>query len=114
MGEAARDEGWHERAASPSNILQRLLLRPVPRAGDLEPDMDEAFAVAGDEDLEDAVSRLETENLVIKAALKSEQAEVADLRARLDALGDAETPQDLRVDRDRWATLVERLLFAGR
>jgi hypothetical protein len=65
--------------------------------------------------LEDEVARLEAELRVIGAALQAEQAESAALRAELDQVSAYATPVgDIRHDRDRWATLVERLLFAER
>ncbi|ACL55317.1 hypothetical protein [Methylobacterium nodulans] len=113
MGEAARDEAWQDRAPDSSSLLRRLLLRPVPRLP--APPLDAGVEdIIDEEDLEEALSRLEAENLVIKAALKSERAEAAELRAQLESLSETETADDLRADRDRWATLVERLLFAGR
>ncbi|MGY2052333.1 hypothetical protein [Methylobacterium sp. JK268] len=111
MGAAARDHDADERSPG-SALLQRLLLRPPARP------LDAHFAVAAvaddEDDLEEIVSFLEAENLVIKAALKSERAETAELRARLEAADESETLQDIRADRDRWANLVERLLFAPR
>ncbi|ACA16796.1 hypothetical protein M446_2337 [Methylobacterium sp. 4-46] len=110
MGEAARDHAW-QGGSTDSSRLQRLLLRPLPRAA-------AAPAVAPDEAdedvLEEELSRLAAENVIIKAALRSEQAEVAELRARLGEAAASESLEDVRADRDRWAGLVERLLFAGR
>lgn len=65
--------------------------------------------------LEDEIVRLETELRVVRAALEAEQAESAALRAELDQVSAYATPVgDIRHDRDRWASLVERLLFVER
>lgn len=66
-------------------------------------------------DLEDEVVRLKTELRVVRAALEAEQAESASLRSELDQASVYATPVgDIRHDRDRWASLVERLLFVER
>jgi hypothetical protein len=64
------------------------------------------------------VDRLKAEILVMKAVLRSQQDEIAQLRACLMAITDPEidpaplTPEAQAV-RDRWATLVDRLLQAS-
>jgi hypothetical protein len=111
MGEAARDYGRQDPGLD-SALLRRLLVRPVPRTA--EPLADLPVEDEADESLDEALSRLEAENLIIKAALKSERAEAAELRARLAERETAEEHDAVRADRDRWANLVERLLFSGR
>lgn len=67
-----------------------------------------------DED-EGEFARLETEIMVLKAALRAERQEVEALRAEVQQLASQGTPvTDIRCDRDRWANLVERLLFVER
>ncbi|MGF3027174.1 hypothetical protein ACQVP2_30710 [Methylobacterium aquaticum] len=71
------------------------------------------------EEIDDLVAKLEAENKLMKAVLRSEREAAAELRAQVAALttqqAQEETMQhDLRTDRDRWASLVERLLFAPR
>jgi septal ring factor EnvC (AmiA/AmiB activator) len=87
--------------------------RPAFRfAEDLQAREDEGRAIAG---LEEEIARLETELRVVRAALQAEQAESAALRAELDQVSRYATPVgDIRHDRDRWASLVERLLFVER
>lgn len=66
-------------------------------------------------DQSDDVARLEAELRVLKAALRAEQDAAAALRAELeDVVTYAAPVGDIRDDRDRWANLVERLLFAER
>ena len=66
-------------------------------------------------ELEDEIDGLEAELRVVRAALQAEQAESAALRAELEKVSAFATPVgDIRHDRDRWATLVERLLFVER
>lgn len=110
MGEAARDYGQQDPGLDSSGLLQRLLVRPSHRPVEPPADVSEDEG----ESLDEAFSRLEAENLIIKAALKSERAEAADLRARLAERAGTEDGDALRADRDRWASLVERLLFSGR
>ncbi len=55
----------------------------------------------------------------MKAVIRSEREAAAELRAQVAALTtqqaqDDTIQDDLRADRDRWASLVERLLFASR
>ena len=72
-------------------------------------------ALLGTARLEDEIVRLEAELRVVQAALRAEQQEAAALRAELDQVRTYATPVvDIRSDRDRWATLVERLLFVER
>lgn len=64
---------------------------------------------------DEEIARLESEIAVLRAALKAEQDEVAALRAEIEEIGAYSAPVgDIRNDRDRWATLVERLLFTER
>lgn len=86
--------------------------RPALRLADALQDDRQDRAIAG---LEDQLARLETELRVVRAALHAEQAESAALRAELDEVSAYATPVgDIRHDRDRWASLVERLLFVER
>jgi hypothetical protein len=120
MGEAAFDiagQDREERGGPDFDLVRRLLLPPGwlgPRPYRLPPP-EEAEA----EDLDDLVAQLEAENKVMKAVLRSEREAAAELRAQVAALSsqqtqDGTTQEDLRADRDRWAGLVERLLFASR
>ncbi|TNC10876.1 hypothetical protein FF100_22255 [Methylobacterium terricola] len=106
-----------ERSGPDFDLVRRLLLPPGwlgPRPYRLPlPDEMEA------EEADDLVAQLEAENKVMKAVLRSEREAAAELRAQVAALTtqqaqDEDTQEDLRADRDRWATLVERLLFAAR
>ncbi|SFV01642.1 hypothetical protein SAMN02799631_03845 [Methylobacterium sp. 174MFSha1.1] len=99
------------------DLVRRLLLPPGwlgPRPYRLPlPDEEEI------EEIDDLVAQLEAENKVMKAVLRSEREAAAELRAQVAALSiqqaqDEDTQEDLRADRDRWASLVERLLFAPR
>ncbi|MFH6783007.1 MULTISPECIES: hypothetical protein [Methylobacterium] len=106
-----------ERSGPDFDLVRRLLLPPGwlgPRPYRLPPP-DEMEA----EEIDDLVAQLEAENKVMKAVLRSEREMAAELRAQVAALStrqaDGEDAQDdLRADRDRWAGLVERLLFATR
>ncbi|AWN53400.1 hypothetical protein [Methylobacterium sp. 17Sr1-1] len=125
MGEAAFDISGQERGGpdlkgrtGPDfDLVRRLLLPPGwlgPRPYRLPlPDEDEF------EEIDDLVAQLEAENKVMKAVLRSEREAAAELRAQVAALSiqqaeGEDTQEDLRADRDRWASLVERLLFAPR
>ncbi|GJD99161.1 hypothetical protein [Methylobacterium isbiliense] len=108
MADAARDYEQDARLDG-SPLLHRLLTRPMLRV--VPPAL--ADEEAEEESADEALERLEAENQIMKAVLRSERAEAASLRARiaeLSANGDVET---LRTDRDRWASLVQRLLFAA-
>lgn len=133
MGEAAFDISGGERSDSFSqqrsgrdldpqsgpdfDLVRRLLLPPGwlgPRPYRLPPPDEVA-----DEEVDDFVAQLEAENKVMKAVLRSEREAAAELRAQVAALTTRqaegeETQDDLRADRDRWASLVERLLFTSR
>ncbi|GJD50651.1 hypothetical protein OPKNFCMD_3394 [Methylobacterium crusticola] len=106
MAEAALDIA-RERGGG-TDLVRRLLVRPdwVSSHSDARPDNE-------DRD-DDVVAHLEAENRIVKAVLRSERQQTAALRARLAALTGGPLPDDVRADRDRWASLVERLLFAGR
>ncbi|KMO09762.1 hypothetical protein [Methylobacterium indicum] len=117
MGEAALNIAGQERGGPDFDLVRRLLLPPGwlgPRPYRL-PEPDEA----PEEDLDDLVAQLEAENKVMKAVIRSEREAAAELRAQVAALTtqqaqDDTIQDDLRADRDRWASLVERLLFASR
>ncbi|MGX7708670.1 hypothetical protein [Methylobacterium sp. Gmos1] len=125
MGEAALDipgqetsgPDLKERTGPDFDLVRRLLLPPGwlgPRPYRLPPPDDD-----GIEEVDDLVAQLEAENKVMKAVLRSEREAAAELRAQVAALTvqqahDEDTQEDLRADRDRWASLVERLLFAPR
>ncbi|MET7243426.1 hypothetical protein ABZT49_08650 [Methylobacterium sp. EM32] len=125
MGEAAFDISGQERSGpdlkgrtGPDfDLVRRLLLPPGwlgPRPYRLPLPDEEEF-----EEVDDLVAQLEAENKVMKAVLRSEREAAAELRAQVAALSiqqaqDEDTQEDLRADRDRWASLVERLLFAPR
>ncbi|AWB25441.1 hypothetical protein DA075_31615 [Methylobacterium currus] len=133
MGEAAIDISGQERSgpdlkerSGPNldgrtgpdfDLVRRLLLPPGwlgPRPYRLPPPDEEEM-----EEIDDLVAHLEAENKVMKAVLRSEREAAAELRAQVAALTiqqaqGEDTQEDLRADRDRWASLVERLLFAPR
>jgi hypothetical protein len=125
MGEAARSIADHERSGADHgersgpdfDLVRRLLLPPGwlgPRPYRLPPP-DEMEA----EEVDDLLAQLEAENKVMKAVLRSEREAAAELRAQVAALSTRQAEgegvqDDLRADRDRWAGLVERLLFAAR
>lgn len=121
MAEAAR----RTRYGHGSDVVRRLIARPIhmhatpaartplasapqPIAEEPETSFDEpAEAVSSD------IKRLRTEMMLLKAVLHAERSENASLRACLgldeedDTLG-----AEARAVRDRWATLVDRLLHA--
>ena len=117
MGEAAFDIAYRESDGPGANLVRRLLLPPGwlgPRPMRL-PLPEEPPA----EEIDDLVAQLEAENKIMKAVLRSEREVAAELRAQVAALTnqqaqDEDRTEELRTDRDRWASLVERLLFAPR
>ena len=112
-----RDPGSNERSGPDFDLVRRLLLPPgwIGARPHRLPPPDEMEI----EEIDDLVATLEAENKVMKAVLRSEREAVAELRAQVAALTtqqahDEDRQEDLRADRDRWASLVERLLFAPR
>lgn len=120
MAEAARRTGY----GHGSDVVRRLIARPIrvhalPPAkatvaetepadvGDIAPTLDETDLPPSD------LARLRTEMMLLKAVLMAERRENASLRAAV-GLDDANhvLSDDARVVRDRWATLVDRLLHA--
>ncbi|RVU16126.1 hypothetical protein EOE48_17370 [Methylobacterium oryzihabitans] len=83
MAEAAYRFAREDEAIGDSPLLRRLLVRPSdrlrPRSAEAPPALP-----AGPDPL---LARLSAENRVIKAALRSERAVAAELRASLAALG---------------------------
>ncbi|TGE01859.1 hypothetical protein [Methylobacterium nonmethylotrophicum] len=117
MGEAAFDIADRHGEGPDFDLVRRLLLPPGwlgPRPIRLPmPEQPPA------EEIDDLVAQLEAENKVMKAVLRSEREAAAELRAQVAALTtqqaeDEDRQEELRTDRDRWASLVERLLFAPR
>ncbi|GJD96458.1 hypothetical protein [Methylobacterium iners] len=113
-----------------SEIVRRLVARPIridARGSAVipaetvvtQPEPAAAAVEAPREEVEPAVSgelaRLRTEMTLMKAVLEAERRETARLRACIE---DVATPgpvlDDARATRDRWATLVDRLLHAPR
>ncbi len=123
MGEAATDISGQggpdlDRRSGPDFDLVRRLLLPPGWIGDrpYRLPVPDAMEI---EEIDELVATLEAENKVMKAVLRSEREAVAELRAQVAALTtqqahDEDRQEDLRADRDRWASLVERLLFAPR
>ncbi|KMO38709.1 hypothetical protein VQ02_11455 [Methylobacterium variabile] len=117
MGEAAFDIAYRESDGPSANLVRRLLLPPGwlgPRPMRLPPPEE-----LPEEEIDDFVAQLEAENKIMKAVLRSEREAAAELRAQVAALTsqqvqDEDRNEELRTDRDRWASLVERLLFAPR
>jgi hypothetical protein len=89
---------------------QTVITLPEPAASAAEAPREEAEPASSEE-----LARLRTEMMVMKAVLDAERRETARLRARIE---DVATPgpvlDDARATRDRWATLVDRLLHAPR
>ncbi|KAB1073064.1 hypothetical protein [Methylobacterium planeticum] len=115
MAESAR----RVRDGGGSDVVRRLIARPIridvtrPSAPapvyEAEPDEDEGEAENAD------LARLRGEMLVMKAVLQAERQESAHLRAQVRSVAEAEplTPE-ARAVRDRWSSLVDRLLLAPR
>ena len=111
------DPGFNERSGPDFDLVRRLLLPPGwvgARPHRLPPPDEMEIA-----EIDDLVATLEAENKVMKAVLRSEREAAAELRAQVAALSiqqaeGEDAQEDLRADRDRWASLVERLLFAPR
>lgn len=104
-----------------SGTVRRLIARPIridltrpsPRSAGWAQDLLDRDAAAEQREREAEVERLRTEVEVMKAVLASERRETARLRACL-GLDDAADPatDEVRAVRDRWATLVDRILRA--
>lgn len=61
------------------------------------------------------VARLRSEVLVMKAVLRAEREETANLRASIERFaGPAPMSEEARAVRDRWAALVDQILDAPR
>ena len=109
MAEAARrldHEGGdvvHRLIARPIRLEYSRHCPPAPKPAVAEPEADET-ADADEADL------LRAELDLLKAILKAERAEVAQLQARLAA---SHAP-DVAAMRDRWADLFDRMLLAPR
>ncbi|GJE53635.1 MULTISPECIES: hypothetical protein [Methylobacterium] len=118
MAEAARRTGY----GHGSDVVRRLIARPIrmratPAVRTVMPDLEPAqpAAITPGIDETDAppsdIARLRTEMMLLKAVLMAERRENASLRACVgfddadQTLGD-----EARAVRDRWATLVDRLL----
>lgn len=114
------EPAWRMRNENGSDAVRRLIARPI-RIDLAQSSPLGAPVAAGDEtdDLDRGADaeRLRAEVMVMKAVLASERRETAQLRAciGLDADDAAELLTDeARAVRDRWATLVDRLLQAPR
>ncbi|WP_244612401.1 hypothetical protein [Methylobacterium haplocladii] len=105
--------------------MRRLIARPIrmqatpivrPVAAEVEPAGQATVAAGIDEtDIPPSdIARLRTEMMLLKAVLQAERTENASLRACVgfdeadEKLGD-----EARAVRDRWATLVDRLLHSA-
>ncbi|WP_407522558.1 hypothetical protein [Methylobacterium oryzisoli] len=113
MADAARDYAQDARRDG-SPLLHRLLTRPVLRAVPSTPVPSALLDEEPEEESADELlERLEAENQIMKAVLRSEREEAASLRARIAELSASADVETIRTDRDRWASLVQRLLFAA-
>lgn len=118
MAQAARQE----MAETGSDIVRRLVARPLRVSVWDRQDTATVIALVpaasedDDEDDSDELSsadllRLRTEVTLMKAVLKAERSENANLRALIEKVDDpAASMDDARLVRDRWAFLVDQLL----
>lgn len=106
---------WQGQVEAESDIVRRLVVRPfhrplressavltvVPASEPEETGMDEGPSPD--------LLRLKTEMTLMKAVLKAQRSENAELRSQIEqaGIGSGENP---RLVRDRWATLVDQLL----
>ena len=120
MAEAARRMGY----GHGSDVVRRLIARPIrlqaappagPSPAEVEPadDADEVASIDETDSPSSAILRLRTEMMLLKAVLQAERRENTNLRASVGLEDADETLGDeARAVRDRWATLVDRLLHA--
>lgn len=117
MAEAA----WQVRAEHDSDIVRRLVARPLRFGSSGHSATVVELVVTSDtqsdedEDVSDDFTRMHTEMVVLKAVLNAERQEAAHLRNRIKDVAD-QTPisDEARAVRDRWAALVDQLLHAPR
>ncbi len=109
---------WQKQADTESDIVRRLVASPLRRAHDqppaarltlVPPSPSELDPIDADEEPSPDLLRLKTEMTLMKAVLKAQRSENAELRSQLGQAGHG-TVEDVRQVRDRWAILVDQLL----